>query len=73
MKKDGGVFDQFTGATITPRAVVKAVYKALQFYEQRGELLFLSQSEYEKQMSMPVPRPETTNETPATTEPQGKE
>ncbi len=24
MKKDGGMFDQFTGATITPRAVVNA-------------------------------------------------
>ncbi len=34
VKKDGGVFDQFTGATITPRAVVKAVKKALQFYQQ---------------------------------------
>ena len=27
MKKDGGEFDQFTGATITPRAVVNAVVK----------------------------------------------
>lgn len=25
VKKDGGMFDQFTGATITPRAVVKSV------------------------------------------------
>ena len=29
VKKDGGVFDQFTGATITPRAVVQAVHNAL--------------------------------------------
>ena len=29
MKRDGGVFDQFTGATITPRAVVGAVRRAL--------------------------------------------
>lgn len=28
VKKDGGQFDQFTGATITPRAVVSAVYNA---------------------------------------------
>ena len=27
VKKNGGIFDQFTGATITPRAVVKAVQK----------------------------------------------
>ncbi|WP_372759018.1 electron transport complex subunit RsxG, partial [Litorivivens sp.] len=31
VKKDGGVFDQFTGATITPRAVTSAVHKALQY------------------------------------------
>jgi electron transport complex protein RnfG len=34
VKKDGGKFDYMVGATITPRAVVKAVAKALQFYEQ---------------------------------------
>jgi electron transport complex protein RnfG len=32
VKRDGGIFDQFTGATITPRAVVRAVHKCLQFY-----------------------------------------
>ena len=32
MKKDGGEFDQFTGATITPRGVVKAVRDGLAFY-----------------------------------------
>ena len=32
VKKDGGVFDQFAGATITPRAVVKAVKQGLEFY-----------------------------------------
>jgi electron transport complex protein RnfG len=40
VKKDGGIFDQFTGATITPRAVVQAVHHALQYFEQhRAELL----------------------------------
>ncbi|MFZ2268964.1 MAG: RnfABCDGE type electron transport complex subunit G [Azonexus sp.] len=40
VKKDGGVFDQFAGATITPRAVVKAVKGGLQFYgEHRQEIL----------------------------------
>lgn len=33
VKKDGGEFDAFTGATITPRAVVDAVYKALLYYD----------------------------------------
>ena len=34
VKKDKGEFDQFTGATITPRAVVSGVYRGLQFYQQ---------------------------------------
>ncbi|QKN81700.1 electron transport complex subunit RsxG [Scandinavium goeteborgense] len=33
VKKDGGEFDQFTGATITPRAVVNAVKRAGLFAE----------------------------------------
>ena len=32
VKKDGGQFDSFTGATITPRAVVKGVHEALQLF-----------------------------------------
>jgi electron transport complex protein RnfG len=35
VKKDGGEFDQFTGATVTPRAVVKRVKETLEFFEQR--------------------------------------
>ncbi len=37
VKKDGGIFDQFTGATITPRAVVSSVYEGLRFFEQNRE------------------------------------
>lgn len=40
VKKDGGIFDQFTGATITPRAVVKAVRKAMKFVNQKGDKLY---------------------------------
>jgi len=40
VKKDGGDFDQFTGATITPRAVVAAVHKALQYYRENRIVLF---------------------------------
>jgi electron transport complex protein RnfG len=40
VKKDGGAFDQLTGATITPRAVIKAVKNALLYFEaHREELL----------------------------------
>lgn len=37
--KDGGQFDQFTGATITPRAVVSAVHGALQYFEENRPAL----------------------------------
>ncbi len=40
VKKDGGQFDYMAGATITPRAVVKAVHKALQYYAQHRDELF---------------------------------
>lgn len=40
VKKDGGDFDQFTGATITPRAVIQAVKQGLEtFAGHRGQLL----------------------------------
>ncbi len=40
VKKDGGKFDYMAGATITPRAVVKAVHKALQYFEANKAQLF---------------------------------
>jgi electron transport complex protein RnfG len=40
VKRDGGAFDQFTGATITPRAVVKAVKNSLIYYRDNREALF---------------------------------
>ena len=39
VKKEGGDYDQFTGATITPRAVVKQVLKTLQYFEDDRERL----------------------------------
>jgi electron transport complex protein RnfG len=40
VKKDGGRFDQFSGATITPRGVVKAVKEGLDFFRaHKGQLL----------------------------------
>jgi Na+-translocating ferredoxin:NAD+ oxidoreductase subunit G len=41
VKKDGGQFDQFAGATITPRAVVKAVKNAAVYIQQHPELASL--------------------------------
>ena len=40
VKRDGGVFDQLAGATITSRAVVGAVHRALQAVRDRQPLVF---------------------------------
>lgn len=44
VRKDGGQFDQFTGATITPRAVVSAVKNAVLFYQANGDMLLDTES-----------------------------
>ncbi|WP_206485269.1 electron transport complex subunit RsxG [Thalassotalea sp. G2M2-11] len=38
--KDGGMFDQFTGATITPRAVVNAVKRTVNYFNLHKAQLF---------------------------------
>ncbi|MDO8827188.1 electron transport complex subunit RsxG [Methylophaga sp.] len=45
VKKDGGDFDQFTGATITARAVVNAIRRSLEFYEANQDKLFVPAEE----------------------------
>jgi len=40
--KDGGMFDQFTGATITPRAVVKAVKNTVLYFNKHQADIFNS-------------------------------
>ena len=40
VRKDGGVFDQFTGATVTPRAVVTAVRRTLEYVQSHRDTLF---------------------------------
>lgn len=37
LRRDGGDFDQFAGATLTPRAVVNAVRRSLAFVERHGD------------------------------------
>jgi len=44
VRKDGGDFDQFTGATVTPRAVVAAVRDALRYFERERERLLAPQA-----------------------------
>ena len=42
VKRDGGEFDQFTGATVTPRSILKAVKNTLLYYRDHGNSLFQS-------------------------------
>jgi electron transport complex protein RnfG len=43
VKKDGGEFDQITGATISPRAIVGAVKKGLEFYRDHKQKIVAAQ------------------------------
>ncbi|RAK01801.1 electron transport complex subunit RsxG [Aliidiomarina maris] len=40
VRRDGGMFDAFTGATITPRAVVNAVERTVRYANQQRDVLF---------------------------------
>jgi electron transport complex protein RnfG len=54
VRRDGGAFDQFTGATITPRAVVKATARVLQYVEAHHEEIFGSADEIARRQSPPA-------------------
>ena len=47
VEKDGGVFDQFTGATVTPRAVILATRRALEYARLNAETLFETERDSE--------------------------
>lgn len=43
LRQEGGDFDAFTGASITPRAIVKAVHRTLEYYAANRERLHADQ------------------------------
>ena len=45
IRRDGGEFDQLTGASITPRAVVKAVRETLIYFESHADAVFAREDE----------------------------
>lgn len=45
VRADGGKFDQLSGATITSRGMVNAVYKALEYYTANRDRLYLEQGQ----------------------------
>jgi electron transport complex protein RnfG len=44
IKRDGGTFDQLTGASITPRSVIKAIKETLDYFEANHEQVFAEDS-----------------------------
>lgn len=48
VRKDKGEFDQLTSATITSRAVVKAVYNTLVYFSQQRDMIFSTPAFSEK-------------------------
>ena len=53
VKKDGGQIDYMAGATITPRAVAKAVHNALHYFEENKNQLFAAQTSEQKALAAP--------------------
>lgn len=53
VKKDGGEFDQFTGATITPRAVVQQIKRVLEFVAAHETELFSSEDTVDAAVNLP--------------------
>ncbi len=45
IKRDGGQFDQLTGASVTPRAIVKAIRDTLLYFEAHREEVFVALQE----------------------------
>jgi len=44
IKKDGGKFDQLSGATITSRSIINSVYKTLKFYTENRDIFIYTNS-----------------------------
>lgn len=45
VRKDGGEFEQFTSATITPRAIIHAVQRTLDFYNRNKDTIYSSEAQ----------------------------
>lgn len=51
IKRDGGQFDQLTGASVTPRAIIKAVNETLIYFEANRVALFAAAADEQEDMS----------------------
>ncbi|MEH6467956.1 MAG: electron transport complex subunit RsxG [Porticoccus sp.] len=67
VKKDKGAFDQFTGATITPRAVIQQVLKTLQYYKEDQKRLLKAAKQSAVAPSEATPETIPSSTTPTST------
>lgn len=65
VKKDGGAFDQFTGATITPRAVVNTVRDTLLYFRENRQQIRDSMKQPASPESEPVTPESVAGDNPA--------
>ena len=49
VRRDGGEFDQLTGATVTPRAIVAAVRNTLLYYRDNADIIFAEEADHGEQ------------------------
>lgn len=68
VRKDGGSFDQFAGATITPRAVVAAVRESLTFFAENAAALVADTTgvDSSEDAASDAPAPATVSDAPST-------
>jgi len=45
IRRDGGTFDQLTGASVTPRAIIKAIRKTLEYFAAHADEIFAAPAE----------------------------
>lgn len=51
IRRDGGEFDQLTGASVTPRAAVKAIRETLQYFDANAVAIFSAAADQEDEVS----------------------
>jgi len=51
IKRDGGEFDQLTGASVTPRAVIKAVKETLVYFDANSVAVFAATADSQQESS----------------------
>ncbi len=51
ISRDGGAFDQLTGASVTSRAVVKAIHETLQYFESNADMIFSAPTDAGEEMT----------------------